>query len=623
MTDAAGPLAAALDQHRAGHLHEAERRYRDILKATPQHADALHLLGVVALQEGRYAEAATQIAEAITLAPRVAEFHSNLGAAHERRGDLHAAEASYQHAIELKPDDADFHSNLGNALKAQGRLDAAVRSFERALALQPDHADAWNNLGTALAAQGKVADAIAAYRRALEIREEFPDAHNNLGNALTRWGALDEAIGHHRRALALRPDYAEAHSNLIFALDFDPRVTAREAFEERRRWNTAHARPLAPRIVPHGNDDAPERRLRIGYVSADFNRHSAAVVFAPLILGHDGERFDVVCYSGVQNEDEDTGRFRQAATLWRSTLGMSDDALAEMIRADQIDILVDLAGHSAGNRLRVFAMKPAPIQCTGFGYAAGTGLDAMDYFFADRVTIPPDTRGHYTEEIVELSILVPYDPPAAPPPVMPLPALRRGVCTFGCFNRPAKVTAEVIAAWAEILKALPGSRLLMKFYGLDEPANRRHIGDGFASHRVAPERILFLGGSSRWDHLAAYGEVDLALDPFPHGGGVSALEGLWMGVPMVTLLGERSPGRMGAAFLSALGLDEFVAPSRDEYVRRAVERARDTGGLARIRREIRARLQASPIVDRRAYCGAVEDAYRAMWRRWCVSGSAR
>jgi predicted O-linked N-acetylglucosamine transferase (SPINDLY family) len=407
---------------------------------------------------------------------------------------------------------------------------------------------------------------------------------------------------------------------LIFALDFDAATTAAEAFAERRRWDAAHALPLARHAVPHANDPTPDRRLRIGYVSADFRRHSAATVFGPVVLSHDRERFEVVCYAGRRGpDDETTARFRDAATLWRPTSGVPDMALARQIREDAIDILVDLSGHTGGHRLKVFAQRPAPVQMTAWGHALGTGLDAIDYFFADRVTVPGEARRYFSEAVVDLPAFVPYSPTVPSPDVTPLPALERGSVTLGCFNRLAKVTTEMVGLWAAILREVAGARLLMKFHGLEHGAVQERIRTVIAEYGVDGARIEFMGGSTAVEHLAAYEQVDLALDPFPHGGGVTALDGLWMGVPMVTLAGERIPSRMGASILTTLGLEAFIARTPDEYVAVAIRQARDLPRLAALRARLRERLTASIICDHRAYCRAVEESYRAMWKRWCES----
>lgn len=613
-------LGNALNER--GQTTEAVASFERAVAIDPSFADAWNNMGNALVKLDRLQEAKARYERALELAPDHHEAHNNLGNVLSRLGRAPEAEPHYRRAIELSSEFAEAHANLSAALTLQGKVAEAEASARRALALSPRLADAYVNLTNALAAQSRLDEAEAASRSALELAPDLPEAHGVLANTLTALGRIPEAVDRYRHALALKPDYAELHGNLIFALDFDPRTTAAEAFAERRRWNERYARPLLPAVVRHDNDPSPERTLRVGYVSADFREHSAAMVFGPVVLSHDRERVEVVCYSGVSTPDHVTARFREAAALWRSTVGVPDEALARLIREDRIDILVDLSGYSSGHRLKVLAMRPAPVQISAWGHALGTGLDAMDYFFADAVTVPAEARGCFSEEVVNLPAFVPYSPILPSPDVAPLPALERGGVTFGCFNRLSKVTAEVLALWAEILRAVPGSRVLMKFHGFEYGPVQERIRALFAEHGVDGTRVHFMGGSKSWEHLAAYGEVDLALDPFPHGGGVTALDGLWMGVPMVTLAGERIPSRMGASILTTLGLSEFVATSRDEYAALAVRHAGDLRGLATRRAELRGRLEGSVICDHRAYCRAVEDAYRAMWRRWCASHHA-
>ena len=577
-------------------------------------------LGNALAAQGRLDEARASYERALALAPSYPEGHNNLGGVLQAQDRLAEAEACFRRALALAPDFADALTNLGVVLRGQGRADEAIACYERALAINPRSADAYNNLGNVLIDRNRHDEAVEICRRALALRPDFAEAWDCRGNALLALGQIPEAIASYRRAVALKPASAEAHSDLIFALDFEPTVTAAEAFAERRRWNATHALPLGRHGAPHANDPTPDRRLRIGYVSADFRDHSAARVFGPVVLAHDPEGFEVVCYAGRRGpEDAVTARFREAATLWRPTSGVPDLALTRQIRQDAIDVLVDLSGHTGGHRLKVFASRPAPVQVTAWGHALGTGLDAMDYFFADAVTVPPEARPHFSEEVVELPAFVPYSPPAPSPDVTVLPALGRGTVTFGCFNRLAKVTPEALALWATILGSVPGARLLMKFHGLEQGSVQERIRSVFAEHGVDGARIEFMGGSKPWEHLAAYGGVDLALDPSPHGGGVTALDGLWMGVPMVTRVGERIPSRMGASMLTTLGLEELIARTPDEYVAAAIRQARDLPRLAALRAGLRERLATSIICDHRAYCRAVEEAYRAMWRRWCAS----
>jgi len=596
---------------------EAAYCFERAVALDPAAVDAHNNLGLVLARLGRPEEAEVHLRHALDLAPEFAPAWSNLANVLGAQGKFEEAVASGERALEIDPGGIGTYVNLANALTALGRYDDAIACCRQALTFAPGSADAHGNLGNALAAQHRLDEAIACFVRAAELRPAYAEAYMNLGNALLAHGRPAEAVARYRQLLSLDPSHAEAHSNLIFALDFDPRATAAQAFAERRQWNARHAVPLAGERRPHANDPAPDRPLRVGYVSADFREHSAATIFGPVVLSHDRERVTVVCYSGVVREDQVTARFREAAALWRSTVRLADAAMAELIREDRIDILVDLSGYSSGHRLKVFAMRPAPVQVTAWGHALGTGLDAMGYFFADRVTVPSEARQYFSEEIVELPAFVTYEPPAPSPDVGPLPALASRTVTFGSFNRPQKLTDEVLALWGRILIALPESRLLLKFHSLDQEPAQRRIRDALVGAGIAAARIHFRGGAPRSEHVAAHAEVDLALDPFPHGSGVTALDGLWMGVPMVTLCGERIPSRLGASFLTTLGLAEFITATPEEYVTRAVEHATDLERLARVRATLRARMQGSPLVDHRAYCRAVEEAYRVMWARWC------
>jgi predicted O-linked N-acetylglucosamine transferase (SPINDLY family) len=638
-----------------GRPDEAAASYRRALALDPTLAEAHNNLGVVLAARGDRDGAKASYTRALALRGDYAEAHVNLGAALWADGDAPAAVASYRAALALRPHDAETHNNLGVALAALGELDTALASLDRAIALHPGYAEAHANRGNAMRARGDTAAAMAAYVRALELRPDLAELHANVASLLLAQGGVDDALGRCRRALELAPDLAvahavlgnvladrgdlpaavaaleravaleptsaEHHANLIFVLDLDARTTEARALAERRRWNERHARPHARRVERPDRDPDPARRLRVGYVSADFKRHSAAAAFGPVLLHHDPAAVEVTCYSGVVAPDDLTERFRRAAARWRPINGLSDDAVARMIADDAIDVLVDLSGYSAGTRLAVFGRRPAPVQVTAWGHALGTGLDAMDYFLADPVAVPAALRASLVERVVDLPSLIPYGAPPDAPPVAELPARSRGHVTFGSFNRPAKLGRAVLELWADVLAGLPGSRLLLKYTGLDAPATAGRLRAVLAARGVDPDRLELRGGSSQAEHLAAYGDVDIALDPFPHGGGVTALEGLWMGVPLITRLGERVPGRLGASFLERLGLDDWIATGPDEYVRLAVEHARDLARLARLRGELRARLAASPIGDATAYCRAVEAAYRAMWRSCCERGA--
>ena len=651
-------FALALAHHQAGRLAEAETIYRQILAAEPHHSDALHLLGVIAHQLDRHELAVEMIRQAIGIDPVHPAYHDNLGSALRALGRLDEAIACSHRALALRPDDPETYSNLGNALREQGRVDEAIAAYRRALELRPDYAAAQNNLGLALRDRGDLAGAIAAYRQALQLQPSYPDALNNLGVALHGQGEFDAAIAsyqhalrlqpdcaeahtnlgvtlHHRgefaaaiaayrRALECQPDDAQAHCNLLLILHYPDDLDPAAIFAEHCRWDEAHARPLAPGLAAHANLPDPERRLRVGYVSPDFREHAVASFFENLLAAHDRDRVEVFCYDDVRAEDAVTLRLQKHAACWRKIRGVSDAQVAELIREDRIDILVDLAGHTSRHRLLVFARQPAPVQVTYLGYCDTTGMKAMDYRLTDALADPPGATEHlHSEQLIRLPASAwCFRPPADAPPVNALPLHRAGHLTFGCFNGLPKLNPATLILWSRILLAVPGSRLLLKNVGLREPSVQSRIRGVLEHAGIAAERITLLGPAPNIaEHLAAYGRVDIALDTFPYHGTTTTCEALWMGVPVVTLAGPTHESRVGVSLLTNAGLPELIARDRDEYSRLAVQLAADVTRLADLRATLRARLAASPLLDAPRFARNVEAAYRAMWRQWCVERS--
>ncbi|MGH6968315.1 MAG: tetratricopeptide repeat protein, partial [Stellaceae bacterium] len=533
-----------------------------------------------------------------------------------------AAIDCFRRAIAIEPNLAVAHFNLGNALLAQSDA-AAIDAYRRAIEHKPDLADAHMNLGIVLRRQGQPQAAVACFRRAIELRPDHAAAYDNLAGMLAEMGCLDEAVAANHRALALGPANAAAHSNLIFNLNFDASLGVAEHQAERRRWAERHAAALAQAVARRPADRDPERRLRVGYVSAHFRAYAASYAFGGVLTRHDPARVEIFCYSDTQQPDELTAIFRRAAHHWRDTADLGDAALAERIARDRIDILIDLVGHMGGHRLLVFARRPAPIQITAWGEPTGTGLAAMDYLLADPVLIPPAERPLFAERIIDLPGALGYWTPEPLPAPGPLPARANGFVTFGSFNRRAKVTPGVLRDWSAILRALPEARLVLKAKQFGDPAEQTALRQEFARAGLQAERVTFLGQTGRAEHFAAYRTLDLALDPFPHGGGMTTLDALAMGVPVITRTGRTIPSRLAASCLTALDLKRLFASDETAYVAAAVAAARDLAALERLRADLPGRLAHSPIGDARRYAEAAEDAYRAAWRRYCAEAAGR
>jgi len=646
-------LQLALEHHRAGRLAEAEPIYRQVLAQQPDHPDALHLLGLIAHQVGRHADARLLIERAIARHPAAApaEWHHHLGEARRGARDLPAAEAALRAAIQTDPAYADAHNALGQVRLDQQRLEDAAASFARAIELAPDLAPPHLNLGVARMMQGRFPEAVESLRRAVEFNPQLAPAWLNLGGALQSLRRIDEAadaleravaldptphalnglgllrmaqaqiddaVAAFRRAVELDPTHATAHSNLLLALNYAEDVDENEFFAEHLRWAARHERPLVADRRPHANDRTPDhRRLRIGYVSPDFKQHPVGLYIEPAIAGHDRDQFEVFCYSDVAAGDEVTARLQQAADVWRTISSTSDAAVADIIRGDGIDILVDLAGHTARNRLRVFARKPAPVQVTYLGYCSTTGLSAMDYLLADAQLAPPGVHDRLATERVVVRLprsCLCYVPPVVAAEVGPLPAESAGRVTFASLNRLSKMTPRMFDAWIEIVLKTPRSRLIL--HG-DAGRHLDALRARWRERGIDGDRLEIVGRMSLAEYFQLHHRIDVALDPFPHNGGTTSRDALYMGVPVVTLAGPQPISRMGLSALATIGLSELVADSLPRYIALATALAGDLPRLAELRRTLRSRMAASPMMDAAGYVADLEAAYRAMWRKWC------
>jgi len=601
-----------------GKLDEAVASYRRALELKPDFVLAHNNLGIVFKDQVKLDEAVACYQRALQLQPDFAVAHNNLGNVFKDRAKLDEAAACYQCALQLKPDYAEAHNNLGNAWKDHGKLDEAVACYRRALQLKPDYAEAHNNLGNVFKDLGKLDEAVAYCQRALQLKPDYALAHNNLGNAWKDRGKLDEAVASYQRALQLKPDFAVAHSNLLVTIQYRVGVTLSELAAVHAEYDRLHAAPLRTTWPLHENDRDPHRRLRVGFVSPDFGRHPVGFFLIRVLENLDPSQCETVCYCDRKIEDELTPRFQAAATIWRNVSGLSDQELTAEILTDRIDILFDLTGHTAHNRLLVFARKPAPIQITWIGHEGTTGLEAIDYILADSSTIPYGQEVWYRERVLRIPHgYVCYDPPRTAPEAGPLPAAKNRYIRFGSFNNLAKITPRVIEVWAKVLDRVPDSRLVLKYQGLgNESVHRRYRGL-FTAFGVDPSRVELTPPSAYAEYLSAYGEVDIALDPFPFGGGITTCDALWMGVPVVTCPGETFASRHALSHLTSAGLTETIASTLEEYVELAVSLAGDLPRLASLRAGLRERMAASPLCDGKRLDTNLMQVVRDAWQEWC------
>jgi predicted O-linked N-acetylglucosamine transferase (SPINDLY family) len=610
------PRAAALHNNLGnvlrdlGRAEEALGAYDKALAVEPALAAALYNSGNALRDLDRPADAVQRYDRALALQPDYAEALVNRGNAQATLGEPDAALASFDQAIALRPDFAEAHYNRANALATMGRKADALAGYDRALALEPAYAAALNNKGIALQADGRYAEAQACYETALAANPEDGEALSSLGNLKTEQGRVEEALEIFAAAARLRPDLPGPHSNLIMTRNYRTGLAAADHLAAHRAWGAALAVPK-PRPFPLRRPG----RLRVGYVSADFRTHSVAYFLEPLLAHHDRAAVEVFCYADVARPDATTARLRALADHWVPIDRLSDAGAAARIRDDGIDLLIDLSGHTGQSRLSLFAARPAPVQATWLGYPATTGLAAMDWRLTDGIADPPGAaEPFHAERLLRLpNGFLCYRPPAEAGEPAPAPMIANGFVTFGSFNQLAKLSDETVAAWASVLDRVPGSRLLLKSKALDDAATRAwHLGR-FQSHGIAAERLELLGYIAAADgHLAAYGRIDVALDPFPYNGTTTTCEALWMGVPVVTLAGDRHAGRVGVSLLTRIGLDTLVAHDIADYAARATALVADRDGLTALRAGLRDRLRASPLLDEPRFARDMEAAFEAM-----------
>ncbi|MBK9130300.1 MAG: tetratricopeptide repeat protein [Gammaproteobacteria bacterium] len=602
-----------------GRMEEALAAFEQAIALRPDYLEAHINRANVLIRIGRLDEAATACTQALGRRPDAAEAHLTLALARLGQGQLEAAAAACRQAIALRPEYAEAHSNLGHVCIELRRLDEAVASCARAVALRPDMAGAHYNLGLAYFGLGRLDEAVTSYQRALSCRPEYPEALVNLGLAWVQLGRGSEALASLARALALDPDSPKAHSARLLTQCYLSSTTPSESRAAQRFFVERCEAPLRPQWRRHDNPRDPARRLRIGYVSPDFCRHSIAYFMLPVLARHDKAQVEVHVYYTRRGQDDVTALIRPYADHWTDCAAWTDAALAERVRADRIDILVDLSGHTEGNRLLAFARRPAPVQVTYLGYPGSTGLESMDYRLCTEDTDPPGAEAWHSERLQRLPRgLWCYRPLLDPDAPGSAGRERDDGLVFGSMNAFAKISPAMLRLWCAILRALPLSRLVMT--SVPEGETRARLREVFAAEGIVPERVELYGKLPYAEYRALLARVDIALDPYPYNGTTTTCDTLWRGIPVVSLRGETSASRSGYALLKAVGLEDLAAEDEESYVRIAVALAQDAARRAALRSGLRARMEASALRDEAGFTRELEAAYRAMWRQWCDGG---
>ena len=617
--EASNNLGLAYSQ--AGDFENAERVYRETIRMAPAFMDPYNNLGVVFLRQGKREEAAEMLQMALKLAPDYGEAMNNLGVALRESGRPEESLPWFEKASEKSPNKPDIWNNLALAYKDVGKLPQALKAAAKAVDIDPLYAAGHFTLSICRHLDNDLDGALEAGRKAADLAPNHPSALCALGYKLIEVGDVEEGLALLKHSLSIFPD-PEAYSNVFLAINYLERFRPEDVFVMHEEWGRMQMEIAKPEALEFHRYRDPHRRLRVGYMSPDFRMHSVFFFAEPILRNHNKEQVEVFCYSNLTRPDSKTIQAQVYADHWRDIGSLKGEEIVETIRADELDILVELAGHTAGNLLPVLAHRMAPIQISAIGYPCTTGLPTIDYRISDPHCSPDGSEHLNTERLLRLpESFWCYSPPDTAPDVAPLPVDQRGTITFASINNFAKVTEAVQDVWAQVLLAVPDARLILQAGGCASKVAREKVAARFASHGVAEDRLDFRGHAGFDDFMRLFEEVDIVLDPFPFNGGTTTCHNLWMGTPTITLAGKAHAGRMGVSMLTNLGLTDLIAVDHQDYVRIAQELAGDPHRLREIRKTLRTRMEASPLRDEVRYTRQLEQAYRDVWSQYCASSS--
>ncbi|MFZ6781146.1 tetratricopeptide repeat protein [Undibacterium sp. Ji83W] len=596
-------------------LDEAEYHYKQTIAADSGNFSAYCNLGMICKERGKFDEAEIYFHDALKINELHVETRNNLGLILQEKNKLEEAALCFQFILKIRPDFADAYGNLGDIYKKQSRLEDAEKCYKTAISLQPDVARYHCNLGIVYHETARYLEATASYQRSLSLDANSLNLFSNMGNTYSDRGMRVEAEQSYRKALEIKPDHAETYGNLLFLLNYDPDRSAEQIFAEYQAYDEKYARQHQDTWQVFSNDRNPQRRIKVAYVSPDFRRHSVQYFLEPLLAHHDRQAFELFAYAELKYEDEVSARYKSYIDHWIPTAGLSDTALTERIRADGIDILIDLAGHTGSNRLQVFARKPAPIQISWLGYGYTTGLKAIDYFLTDDTCAPSGAEAVFAEKLWRLETpSFAYRPADGMGEVSSLPALKNGYVTLGTLTRSVRLNHLTIRAWAAILKRIDGAKLLINSGNFKNADLRLDLEEKFAAFGIDKSRLEIGYDTPPWNTLR---KIDIGLDCFPHNSGTTLFETLYMGIPYVTLAGRPSVGLLGSSILKGVNHPEWIAQTEEEYINKVVELASNIDALSQVRDNLREEMKQSKLMDEAGFAAKVDIALRTMWTKWC------
>ncbi|NOX08532.1 MAG: tetratricopeptide repeat protein [Gammaproteobacteria bacterium] len=597
---------------------QAQKECSAFCEANPSDDEAWVMLGGIYCQMGDFVHSERYFFKAIELQGNNPIAWYNLGLAQLNQKKYQEAIQSYQKTLQLHPQIAMAYHDMGSALHQLGRYEEAIDNLATAVHLNPGFDSGHFNLAIALADAGRTRDAEQSYKNTLKFNPQHAMAANNLGNLCMTQGRLKESEDYYQQALNMQPGYHVIHSNRLFCLNYHADYDAQASLAAHQQWDQKYCAGIT--AIEHDRQHADsDKVLRIAYISPDLCAHSVAFFLEPLLQHHNRNHVESFCYANVKCEDKVSAKLRGYANHWRNIYGQDDVSIARLIQQDKIDILVDLAGHTAGNNLLTFAYQPAPVQVTWLGYPNTTGMQRMDYRITDAYVDPEDDNNPHSEQLVRLPTAFScYQPHPDYPNVGELPNIKNQCITFGSFNNLAKVTDEVIAAWSALLQAVPDSRLILKNKALRDDRVHATFTQGFAQHGISNDRIeLIAWTASMIDHMELYNRIDIALDTFPYNGATTTCESLYMGVPVICQYGQQHASRVSADFMQQVGLATWIAKDNEDYITKAVMLAQDIDTLATIRQKLRQNMLQSSLCDGERFAHDIEQAFREMWQRWC------